>query len=64
MIEQAEILEHDADPTADRGKVPAPRRRHVVAEERDKAARGWFGDINEFQQRRLAGARKTGQKGE
>src|SRR5579859_3856806 len=63
MIEQSEILEHHSNAPADGGKIPAPCRCHVFAEQGYQAARWGLGDIDELQERRLARAGKTGQKG-
>jgi hypothetical protein len=62
MVEQAEILEDDADPPAERGQLVLLQRRGILAEDRDQAARGFQGKLEQADQRGLAGARRPGQE--
>ena len=62
MVEQAELLEYDPDPSAQRRQHSALRGGQILAEQADQAARGTFGHIDQFQQRALARAGRTGQE--
>ena len=62
MVEQPEILEHDADAPAQGRKRIRREGRHVVAEQGNEAARRLEGEIEQAQQRCLAGARRTGEE--
>ena len=48
VIDQAEILEHDADPAADRRQLAARQRGMSRAEQRDQAARRPLGEIHQL----------------
>ena len=62
MVEQPEILEHDADaPPQCRQRVLA-ERRDIVAEQRDQSARGPQRQEQQAQEGGLAGARRAGEK--
>ena len=56
VIEQAEVLEHDADAAAQHRQRVLAQRRGVVIEQADQAARRPQRQEQQAQQRRLAGA--------
>ena len=62
MVEQAEILEHDADAAADVRQVAAGERGGVAAEHADQPARRLQRQKQQAQQRGLAGAGGASQK--
>jgi hypothetical protein len=62
VVEQAEILEHQPDATAQRGQRILGQDGDVVAEHRDQAARRLERHEQEAQQRGLAGAGRAGQE--
>src|SRR6185437_2832494 len=62
VIDQAKILEHDADAPAQRRQLAARRRRGVAVEQRNEATRRMLGEVHEFEQRALAGAARSGQE--
>src|SRR5260221_3873769 len=62
VIDQAKILEDDADAPAQGGQLAARRGGDVAVEQRDETARGAFGEIHELQERALAGAARAGQE--
>ena len=62
MVEQAKILEHDADAAPQRRHRVARQRRHVVTELGDQAARRLERQEQQPQQRGLAGAGRPGQE--
>ena len=62
MIEQAKILQHDADPLAQVGDLILAEQRDVVAEQIDQAARRPQRQEQQPQQRGLAGAGGAGEK--
>src|ERR1700722_16848095 len=62
MIDQAEILEDDADAPAQPRVSGAVGGRSVVVEELDDATRRRLGKIDDLQQGRLAGPADTGQE--
>src|SRR5262245_11770151 len=62
VVEQAEILEHDADAAAqDRQRILA-QGRDVVTEQRDQPPRWFQRNEQQAQQRALAGARGSGEE--
>ena len=62
MIEQAEILEDDADAAAQQRQFAARDGRNVAVEHADQAARRLQRHEQQAQKRRLAGARGAGQE--
>ena len=62
MVDQAEILEHDTDAASQRVVRLAVGEQGVGIEQRNDAARRRFGQIDDFQQRRLARPADAGQK--
>ena len=62
MVEQAEILEHDADAPPQRGERVLAEHRDVVAEQGDQAAGRPHRKEQEPQQRGLAGAGRAGEE--
>ena len=62
MIEQAEVLQHDADPLAQVGDLILAEQRHVMAEQIDEAARRPQRQEQQPQQRSLAGAGRAGEE--
>src|SRR3954454_8797510 len=62
MVEQPEILQHDADPFAQIGNLVLAQQGDVVAEQVDQAASRPQRQEQELQQRGLAGARGPGEK--
>ena len=62
VIEQAEILENDADPAAQQRHFLGRDRRDILAEHGDQAARRFQRHEQQAQQRSLAGARRAGQE--
>ncbi len=62
MIEQAKILQHDADPLAQIGDVVLGQQRDVMAEQIDQPARWPQRQEQEPEQRGLAGAGWTGEE--
>ena len=62
MIEQAEILQHDADALAQVGDLLLAEQRDVLAEQIDEAAGRPQRQEQQAQQRRLAGAGRAGQE--
>ena len=62
MIEQAKILQHDADPLAQVGDLILAEQRDVVAEQIDQAAGRPQRQEQQPQQRGLAGAGRAGEK--
>src|SRR5947209_3462375 len=62
MIEQAEILEDDADAAPEPGDRVLVERGRLFAEQADQSARRLQRQENELQQRRLAGAGGAGQE--
>ena len=62
VVEQPEVLEHDADPPPQRRQFRPLQRCHVMAEHGDEAARRAVGKVHEAKQRRLAGAAGAGQE--
>ena len=62
MLDQPEILEDDADPPPERRHLSPRRGRDLAAEERDQAARGTLGEIDQLQQARFAGAAGAGEE--
>ena len=63
MIDQAEILEHNADLAPQQGQRVARQRRQVLRRTAKTAPRdGTLGEIHEAQQRRLAGAARPGEE--
>ena len=55
MVDQAEVLEHHAHAPAIGGQTIARQRDHIGAEHPDRPARGTLGEIEQLEQRRLAG---------
>jgi hypothetical protein len=55
VVEQPEVLKHDADPPAQRRKLVLGQRRNVAVEDRDQAAGRLERQEQQTQQRRLAG---------
>ena len=62
MVEQAEILEHDADAAAQRRHRVLRQRGDVVAELGDQPARRLEREKQQAQQRGLAGAGRAGEE--
>ena len=62
MVEQAEILEHDADAAAQSRHRVARQRRDVMAELGDQPARRLERQEQQAQQRGLAGAGGAGEE--
>ena len=62
MLEQAEVLKHDADPPPERGAFARRDAAHVLAEELDLPPRRMERHEKEAEQRRLSGARGAGEK--
>ena len=62
VVEQAKVLEHDADPPPQRRQRILAQRRDIVAEQRDEAARRPQRQEQQAQQRGLARARGPGQE--
>ena len=62
MVEQPEILEHDADPSPQAGDVVLGERGGVLAEQLDEAARRLQRQEDQAQQRGLAGAGRPGEE--
>ena len=62
MVEQAEILQHDADALAQVGELVLAEQRDVVAEQVDQAARRPQRQEQQPQQRGLAGAGRAGEE--
>jgi hypothetical protein len=60
--DQAEILEHDADPAAKGGKGLAWRLAQLLAEQADAPARRPLREIEKLQKRSFSGAGRAGQK--
>jgi hypothetical protein len=60
VVEQAEILEDDADPAADRRQVGLGQRRGVPVEHGYQAAGRFHREEDEADQRGLAGAGRPG----
>ncbi len=64
MIEQAEILVDDADAPAQQGGVAPGDAGGVGAEDFGAAARGMFGEVDQFEQAGFAGTRRAGEPAE
>src|SRR6185503_6374202 len=62
VVEQAKILQHDADALAHAGNLILAEQRDVLAEQIDEAARRPDRQEQQAQQRRLAGAGGAGEK--
>ena len=62
MIEEAEILEHDAHAAAHQGQFAGRDAGHVAAEDGDEAPGRLQRQQDEPQQRRLAGSRRAGEE--
>src|SRR5262249_61479686 len=62
VIDQAKVLEYDADATPQRRKSVLVERGDVVAEQRDQAAGRAQREEQQAHQRGLAGARRPGQE--
>src|SRR4051794_25233257 len=62
VVEQAEILEHDADALAQVCDLVLAKLRDVVTEQIDEAARRAMREEQQAQQRGLAGAGRAGEK--
>ena len=62
MVEQAEILQHDADPPAQVRDVVLGEQRDVLAEQVDQPAGRPQRQEQQFQERGLAGAGRPGQE--
>ena len=62
MADQAEVLEHDADPAAEVRQRVARRIGQFLAEQPDAAARRPLREVEQLEQRRLAGARRAGEE--
>ena len=62
MRDQPEILEDDADPPAEAGQAAARHGDDVLAEQADQAAARAQREIEQLQQRGLAGARRAGEE--
>ena len=62
VVDQAELLEDDADSSAQRRQLQARNRRHVPVEQVDGPAARPQRQIEEPKQRRLAGAGRPGEK--
>ena len=62
VVEQAKILQHDADALAHVRNLILAEQRDVLAEQIDEAARRPNRQKQQPQQRGLAGARGTGEK--
>src|SRR5262245_66655696 len=62
VIEQAEILEHDADAAAQGGQRVLAQAADVMTEQADEAAAGLERDEQQAQQRALSRARRAGEE--
>ena len=62
MRDQPEILEDDADPPPEAGQAAARHGDDVLAEQPDQAAARPQREIEQFEQRGLAGARRAGEE--
>ena len=62
MIEQAKVLQHDADPLAQIGDLVLAEQRDIVAEQIDEAAGRPQRQEQQPQQRGLAGAGRPGEE--
>ena len=62
MVEQAEILKHDADAPPQRRQRVLAQRGDIVAEQRDQPARGPQREEQQPQKRGLTGARGAGEE--
>src|ERR1700744_4778096 len=62
MIEQTKVLEDDADAAAQIGDLILAQARSIAIEQSDEAARRLQSQQHKTQKRRLAGARRPGQK--
>src|SRR6185312_6768653 len=62
VVEQAEILQYDADPLAQIRDLVLVEQRDVLAEQIDQAARRPQRQEQKFQQRGLAGAGRASEK--
>ena len=62
MRHQPKILEDDADLAPERRQIAARQPGEVLAEQRDEPARRMLGEADQAQQRRLAGARGSGEE--
>src|SRR6516165_7982234 len=62
VVEQAEILKHDADAPPQRRQRVLAQRGDIVAEQRDQPARGPQREEQQTQKRGLAGARGAGEE--
>ena len=60
--DQPEVLENDADPPAEGGKQLARGVAELLVEQADAPARRPLGEVEQFQQRRLARARRPGEE--
>ena len=64
MVEQLEILKHDADAAAQGRQFGVAERGDIAAEEIDQAAGRAQGEEQQLQQRGFSGARGAGEKAE
>ena len=62
MADQPEVLEDHADPAAEGGQRLARRVAQFLAEQADPAARRALGEVEQFEQRGLARARRAGEE--
>src|SRR5499426_616883 len=62
VVEQAEILKHDADAPPQRGQRVLAEGSDIVAEQRDQSARGPQREKQQTQKRGLAGTRGPGEE--
>ncbi len=62
MVEQAEILKHDADPAPQAGQFPPVHLRRLPSEQADRAARRCVRHVHEPEQGRFAGPGAPGQE--
>src|SRR5882757_9370497 len=62
VIEQAKVLQHDADPLAQIGNLILAEQRNVMAEQIDEATRRPQRQEQQSQQRSLAGAGRPGEE--
>ena len=62
VVEQAEVLEHDADPPPQRGDLVLAERRRILAEDVDRAARRLQAEQHQLEHGRLAGAGRAGEE--
>ena len=62
VVDEAEILEDDADPAAEAGQALPRHGDDVLAEQFDQAAARPLGEVEQFEQRGLAGARRAGEE--